>query len=274
VLHIDHEQGREDTIMRYQRLARACGYDADEVEANLEVSCLPRRFRLSNDDAEDILEEACDGKVLCMLDSLTNSTPGVDQISIDIGHHVAKMMAVSDRTGCSFLFIHHDAKGGKDRDPKERAKGNGAIFGNCGTVYQLTGKVQEDRSTIVEVVNVKVGAGGGKPLEPFAIKIDDVVSEEGQEGWGLSCQQLSLEQVDPPQSPAEIRNACAERIVAALRREPGMTGREIGAAAKVRRADVGPTLDYLLRTGQIEKVKREGRGGGDAWQLHTAEEQP
>ena len=265
VLHIDHEQGREDTIRRYQRIGRAMGVDPAHVEANLKVTCLPRHFRLSNADAEDVLEEACLGVRLCMIDSLTNSTPGLDQIGIEIGHAVAKLMAVSDRTGTSFVLIHHDAKGGKERDPKERAKGNGAIFSNCGTVFQLTGKVQDDGSTITEVINVKVGAGGAKPLQPFALRIDDVLSEEGQERWGLECRQMTLEQVDPSQSPSAVRDECASRIMAALRKEPGMSGRELAQVTRIRRADVAPTLDYLQRMGMVEKVSRAGRGGGDAW---------
>lgn len=268
VLHIDHEQGREDTIRRYQRIGRAMGVDPAEVEANLRVTCLPRHFRLSNPDAEDVLEDACDGVRLCMIDSLTNSTPGLDQIGIEIGHAVAKLMAVSDRTGCSFVLIHHDAKGGKERDPKERAKGNGAIFANCGTVFQLTGKVQDDGSTITEVINVKVGAGGDKPLSPFCLKIDDVLSDDGQERWGLECQQMALEQVDPPKAPNMVRADNASRIAQALRLDPGMSGRELAEALKIRRQTIGATLDYMLREGIVTKEKRDaGRGGGDAWRL-------
>jgi len=270
VLHIDHEQGRDDTIARYQRLARACGWDLDELEANLAVSCLPRRFRLSNSDAEDILEDVCAGRKLCMIDSLTNSTPGVDQISIDIGHHVAKFMGVSDRTGCSFLFIHHDAKGGKDRDPKERAKGNGAIYGNCGTVFQLVGAVQDDGSTIAEVMNTKVGAGGGKPLAPFAIKIDDVLSESGQENWGLSCEQMSLEQIKPPTTPQQDVASVASDVLAIVTANPGCSTNFVRGLYRGKGSRLIPAaLEWLEKAGAITS----GTGKSKAWSLSAEGEQ-
>jgi len=272
VLHIDHEQGKRATLLRYQRLSRALAVsDYDELAANLDVCCLPRKFRLSSPDAEDILEQACDGVTICALDSLHAATPGVDENDAAISDHVSKLLNVSDRTGCAFVLLHHDGKGGKDKEAKERARGSAAIYAACGTVLAFRGSVNDDGSTIVKVEMTKTGAeAAGAALQPFALKIDDVLSEEGQERWGLECQQMTLEQVDPPKAPSVIRTDNASKIAHALRLDPGMSGRELAEALKIRRQTVGATLDYMLREGIVTKSKREaGRGGGDSWQLTT-----
>jgi hypothetical protein len=270
-LHIDHEQGERATSLRYQRLARAMGItgqEAVDVDELLDVSVLPRSFRLSNPDAADVLEQACDGVALCAIDSLHASTPGVDENEAGISDHITKLLDVSDRTGCAFIFVHHAGKGAKDKDAKERSRGNSSIYAACGCVLNFDGKVNEDGSSDITVSMVKAPAeAAGSTIQPFVLHVDDVLSEEGQERWGLECRQMTLEQIDPPVSAKAAREDYARRILEALRRDPGMSGRELSAAISARRVDVLSTLDYLQRTGQVVKSRRQGRGGGDAWSL-------
>lgn len=272
-LHIDHEQGRRATLLRYQRLARARGVDLDALDQVLDIAVLPRSFRLSRPDAEDVLERACEGVVLCAIDSLHASTPGVDEIDAGISDHVSKLLSVSDRTGTAFVLVHHDGKGGKDKDAKERTRGSSAIYAACGTVLSMRGEVDESGATTVRIEMTKTGAeAAGAALQPFALRIDDVLSEEGQERWGLECRQMTLEQVDPPKSPRAARDDHASRVLDALRREPGMSGRELAKATGIRRDDLAAVLDYLQRTDKVERTKRQGQGGGALWTAKVADE--
>lgn len=263
VLHIDHEQGRRATLLRYQRLARARGVDLQELDQVLDVAVLPRSFRLSRPDAEDMLERACDGVTLCAIDSLHASTPGVDEIDAGISDHVSKLLSVSDRTGTAFVLVHHDGKGGKDKDPKERARGNSAIYAACGTVLALRGSVNDDGSTTVNVEMTKTGAeAAGAALQPFALKITDVLSEEGQERWGLECRQMTLEQIDPPTTPFQDMAGVAADVAAIVKANPGCSTNFVRGMYRGRGARLIPAaLEWLETSGKIVSAP----GKSKAW---------
>ena len=285
VLHIDHEQGLRATRWRYQRICRAMGVTEEMIGDRLTLASLPRSFRLSNPDAEDILLRATEGHATCLIDSLKASTPGLDENDSAIRESLDVCLRVSEKTGVAFVVIHHAGKGGKDKDARERGRGSSAIFDACGLVLQLDGGVQPDGSTLVKVEMSKAPAdASGAALRPFYLRVGDVVSETGQERWGLSCEHQTSEQVSPPQSPDDIMDGVCADVLAIVAGEQarnravgdvtGVSGNFVrglyrGKSAKL----ITPALERLERAGKLVRSDRKGRGGGHLWSLPEPSEQ-
>jgi hypothetical protein len=267
VLHLDYEQGEHATFRRYQRLRYARGITADQLGDRLSVSCFPR-FYLTDPDAEDVLLEECKGLRLVLIDSLKAACKGIEENSSEIRAYLDILTRVSEQTGTAFVVIHHAGKGSPDRDKRESVRGSSAIFDACGTVLKLSTSAAY-APIKVEIAKVSASASGKKE-DSFHLLIEDVPDDDALDMQaGLQLVYQTDEQVCPPESPDAARRAISARILEALRREPGLSGREIGQLARIRRADVGPTLDYLVRTQQVERASRIGRGGGERWQVIT-----
>jgi hypothetical protein len=261
------------------------GVTEEMIGDRLTLASLPRSFRLSNPDAEDILLRATEGHATCLIDSLKASTPGLDENDSAIRESLDVCLRVSEKTGVAFVVIHHAGKGGKDKDARERGRGSSAIFDACGLVLQLDGGVQPDGATLVKVEMSKAPAdASGAALRPFFLRVDDVVSETGQERWGLSCSYQTSEQVDPPQSPDDIMDGVCADVLAIVTGETarnrlsarlsgaqvpqGVSGNFVrglyrGKSAKL----ITPALERLERAGKLVRSERKGRGGGQLWSL-------
>lgn len=261
VLHLDHEQGKRATILRYQRLAKAMKIGPDELGDRLHVAALPRSFRLSNPDAEDVLRRAVDGFVFCGIDSLRATTPGIDENDSQIRDHLDKLLRVSEKTGCAFVVIHHAGKNGKEKDARERGRGSSAIFDACGLVLQLDGKVQDDGSTIVKVAMTKAPAeASGSALRPFVLKVDDVMDDAGMDArWGLSCE--ADENADEFVEGSADRFVQAKRVaLECIRSTPGVRGADaVRARTGGRAMDVRQAVKELLDEGRVENFGTRAR---------------
>lgn len=137
VLHIDVDQGRYATSMRYQLLARGRGLDL----ASLPISCAFFDFAMSNKrgidpEAIQALANAVQGHALCIIDSLRGIAPGLDEQDSAFGDVLQALTQVSTITGCAFAVVAHS---GHDQN---RARGTSAIQDRAGSVYQLE-RVQE-----------------------------------------------------------------------------------------------------------------------------------
>lgn len=285
VLHLDHEQGKRATLLRYQRLSRAMGIGPEDLEDRLRVAALPRKFRLSNSDAEDVLEAAVEGCSVCLIDSLRATIPGVDENDSVVREYLDKLLRISERTGCAFVVIHHAGKNGKDKSASERARGSSAIFDACGLVLQLDGKTQDDGSTMVGVTMTKAPAdASGAALAPFFLRVSDVMDDgRNDERWGLACEYRNEEQVEPPKTVEEALNEVCEVVVqiidgerrrCMMAREPfdGVSGNYIRGVYRGKDSKlITPALESLERIRRLESTKRPGRGGGLLWNLVEAE---
>lgn len=132
VLHIDVDQGRYATAMRYQLLARGRGLNL----ASLPISCAFFDFAMSNKqgvnpEAVQALANAVRGHALCIIDSLRGIAPGLDEQDSAFGDVLQALTQVSTVTNCAFVVVAHS---GHDQN---RARGTSAIQDRAGSVYQL-----------------------------------------------------------------------------------------------------------------------------------------
>lgn len=132
VLHIDVDQGRYATSLRYQLLARGRKMDL----ASLPIDCAFFNFAMSDKhgislDSARALRDACIGRALCIIDSLRGIAPGLDEQDSSFGDVLQALSQISAITGCAFAVVAHS---GHDQD---RTRGTSAILDRAGTVYQL-----------------------------------------------------------------------------------------------------------------------------------------
>lgn len=270
VLHLDYEQGRFATNRRYQRLAFALGVSVDDLEDNLQVAYFPRLY-LTSPSAEDAIAQACDGVALCVIDSFRAACPGVDENASEVRTFLDLLTRVSERTGTSFVVLHHAGKGRVDGDKRETARGSSAIFDACGTVIRLSASGAFEPVT-VELVKTSAAATG-KPASTFVVKLEDVADDDANNMQaGLRVVYQTKEQASPPTSPkTQVLDVAADvlEIVAA---NPGCSGRFIRGLYRGKHPKlVLAAIDHLERAGSISKDRRTGRGGGDAWTVAEPE---
>ena len=203
VVHLDLELGRKGTWNRYKRLARGRGFDVAELGDRLRWRSYPA-FRLNQPDALDVLCRTLEGVTLCGLDSLRALLPGVRENDSEIADQIGILGAVSDRTGCAFVLLHHEGKPGEDgqRAAAFRGRGSSAIQGCLSSQWSVSPKsafwlLEHGKSEHDEA---------GKP-----IKVALVASEErGADGKSRSLR--FAEGAEPVSSVAEVQAAYAAMV--------------------------------------------------------------
>lgn len=134
VVHIDHEQGLEGTMRRYQRL----GIRGAE---GLELRCPPAGgWRLSSPRGLEFFEKAAEGAALVIVDSLRASSPGIDENDSNIRTLLDPLGEVAARTGAAVLVIHHARKNGDEGDDASALRGSSGIPDAASAVIRLARK--------------------------------------------------------------------------------------------------------------------------------------
>ena len=270
VAHIDHEVGRRGTLRRYQRLAYGLGLAPDEVADRLRVLCLPK-MRLSDDGAEQWYLRACDGVALCLVDSLRAATPGFDENDSRMREFVDRLLRVSDRTGTTFIVIHHAGKTVQGRSSRESGRGSSAIFDASGTVLQLAPDKSDDPDVVIAKVEMtKAGAeASGAVLKPFWLRIADVASEDGADlRAGLKCTHISDYASEDDGGSDRAVSLIKDKILNVLRKRGPLSASDIDTLTGGRRDGAHGRARTLLKIeGKIQAERRAGRGGGEVWSL-------
>jgi len=176
VRHVDSEQGRADTMRRYQRLAYANQIDLADLEGRLKVVSFPPLY-LNQPGSEAAWRRAAEGVDLLILDSLRALTPGADENSSEMRRCLDPLTRISDETGCAFVVVHHSPKPSDQakREGAHKLRGSSGIFDACGNVLLLEVNKGEQVRT-VEQVKSPAGAAGGT-IPKFYLAIEDVPSE-------------------------------------------------------------------------------------------------
>jgi hypothetical protein len=133
VLHIDLDQGRRSTFRRYQQLAAGMGLDLRGLPLDVAISSL--RFidhKQINRKAVDALARFVEGSTLVIVDCLRALAAGVDENASEFGDTLLELQLISERTGVTWLVIHH---GGKSEGSAVR--GTSAIRDRAGCLWLL-----------------------------------------------------------------------------------------------------------------------------------------
>lgn len=173
VAHVSHELGTRALMERYRRLANGMVLHPDEIGERLVVSAYPKVY-LNSRSAEEWYLREFDGCSLGVIDSLRRALPGEDENSSEMSNHLDMLSRVSDRTGCSFLTLHHVGKAGiaKDRkaedDKRGVGRGSSAIFDGSGCIWLVEGKGRGPRT----LHQVRAHDDGDGDLEPVSIDLE------------------------------------------------------------------------------------------------------
>ena len=175
VLHLDYEQGNRLTRSRYQKICHGKGLTKDDLGGRLEAFILPP-FSLSSSSRESILTRAGEDRDLVIIDSLRASTPGLDENLSEMREPLDAAGRASEKTGCTFLFIHHRNKLSDEADSITGIRGSSAIFEGNDCVFIM--KQRKSREDPIVIINKKSRALGLE-LDPFNLYFDDVDDRTG-----------------------------------------------------------------------------------------------
>jgi hypothetical protein len=258
VLILDGEIGNYLARSRLQRLARGMGIDVSKlIEAGtLRLASYPD-LRLDDEDVEARLTAATKDCVFGVIDSLRVFAGRLDEYKPEIGGALNTLARVSSATGTTFQVLHHNRKEGErqTKDAKQKISGNGAIPGNCESIFILS--AEKNAPILVEHERTPIGT----KLPNFGLRIEDV-EKDGDPRWGLAVRHLEPEQLAQLDADASAKRTKAEtnRAVSAVRSALERVGGTFkGSRADLRAASgIGATpfsraLAEMLSAGVIEK---------------------
>lgn len=270
VVHLDYEQGKRETSARYQRLARGLDIGPSDLEGNLKTYIHPQ-LMMNDSRSEETLIRLCDGFDLCIVDSLSASTSGLDENKSEMRAPIDVMSRVSERLQCSFLILHHIRKPGSDdkefswEDLEYAIRGSSAIQNACGSIWVFH---QPPRSLDVNIGQVKARAS--KRANPLSMSIVDITADPGDPAFGGV--EIRIDEVPEDNQERQVtldrHRVMAEsqkRIVAYLKGHPNASTTMVHNEIGIRKTALLGCLDGLVYAGHLEAI--EGKRGSKTWVL-------
>ncbi|WP_437513058.1 AAA family ATPase [Sorangium sp. So ce1099] len=253
VIHIDHEQGRRGTFLRYQRLAAGMELDWQrDLEDRLRVAVLPRFF-LNAEDAEDAYVELCSDDVgLVIIDALKGATPGSDENDSKIRESLDNLTRVSERTKTAFVVLHHAGKIREGQtDGRMALRGSSAIYDAAGLVLLMQGEHGKPK----RVMHQKNAPDAGDDIIKDFFLTLEVLRPDGENGEPGASRIVyrSLEEVEGEHSADERKQELIDRVRDVVAAQPGIGVRalreKIGGKAEL----VDDAVKSLVASGEIEQ---------------------
>lgn len=201
VVFLDGEVGKHKTWKRFQRLAYGRGKTFKDWGKRLAWRSYPK-FSLGMKDAEEILTQVCEGKVLCVVDSLKRLLVGVDQNDNAASELLAILARVSEVTGCAFFLIHHEGKPSGDgaKEARFRGRGTSGFQDEWGSQWALTPK-----GGALYLEQGKAEDANGP--QPFYLRLEDIGERDPALRYtpGIRVVRLSEDEVERLQEQQEER---------------------------------------------------------------------
>jgi hypothetical protein len=268
VLHLDQDNGTRATVRRYQRLAFGLNVSMEQLRGYLRVVPYPT-IRLTDPTAADAYKRAVEGWDLCILDAVRGFMPGIDENDSRIRDYLDPLAAISEATGCTFLLIHHEGKGGSDRPDHEAGRGSSAFYDASGAQIRLM-REQHDGAELRRVKMGKASSEGtGVDLEPFYLDFEDVADDDGldlKRGVRVTYKTEEQKKGGPAGQGtrlAEAKKRALDYIRSETARQRAVPGAEnLAEALEMRRATVSAAVNALEMEKLIETtMEKSGRGG-------------
>lgn len=132
VLHIDWDQGEEDTTIYYWKILNGLGINTfDKIDFLFKPE-----WNLSTEFAKEELTTLLGSYRLCIIDCFGAAIPGEDINDERVRQFIDLLNTVSSQTKCTILLLHHEPKtAGKDKT--KAVKGNGSIISGAGGSIHL-----------------------------------------------------------------------------------------------------------------------------------------
>ncbi|NOU31276.1 MAG: AAA family ATPase [Polyangiaceae bacterium] len=251
VLELQAEQGRRLTIDRYQRLARGHGVDLRAIAPDsLRVATLPPC--LDRDDAEALLLRAIapPGRpptTMVILDSLRALVPTLDENSSDVRRPLDMLTRLSEKTGATFVVIHHAGKPSADRANGARfaPRGSSAIFDAAQSVFVLASEDGKAPSRVTHTKDRILGA----TVDDFAFASEDVAINGNPRG-GLLLKLVGVDEAEA--GAASTLSEAKARILRCLAHDRDCrSASELARRVTGRKATVLAALQELQDRGLV-----------------------
>lgn len=186
VIHFDYELGEGATDERYQRLARGHGITIEQLGGRLHTADLPAVY-LTDASATEAYVNAIGDCKLAIIDSFRAATPGANENESEIRQYLDLLMRVSNKTGCSFIVIHHSNKPARDDSGsksslKSSFRGNTSIYDACNCVLSMRGTEDKHVRSVQQTKQSSNARGGG--MHDFRLAVEDVARGDDPL-WGL-----------------------------------------------------------------------------------------
>jgi hypothetical protein len=255
-IHFDYEQGERLTRERYQRLARAMGATAVDLDGRLRVCPYPKTY-LDDPAAEEFYLRRIDGAGIALVDSFRAGLVNGDENDSRVRRYLDMLGRVSERSGCTIVVIHHARKPRQGEMGGARAalRGSGAIFDACNSVLVLEATEKGEPA----IVHHEKARTSGRTHEPFALVIEDV-DVAGEQRAGLRVDYRAIEAVAEHRDRKRRRDASAldRRVLDAVEREPGLQRTSVVRALNVNKQRGLDAVRDLLDRRLLEEGPRGG----------------
>ena len=219
VLHLDRDQGSVRARRQYQRLASGMGIKKEELQGRLYLSPFPS-LTFANDSmawAEQLeelvlLHKDGDHGPLVIFDAFVGFLGELEENSTEAAKPLYKLGEISERTGATFLMLHHARKGsGKEekansKDTKLSIRGSSAIFGAIDVALIL----EADKALGSGVCKVTHEKSPSIKLGDIHLKIS---SPPDDDNGPLHC---GMTRVDAAKSPPRRKDSNAKEFGGAL----------------------------------------------------------
>lgn len=262
VIHIDHEQGKRGTFLRYQRLAAGMGLDRErDLGDRIDVSVFPKVY-LNSPDAEEEYTALCKGDVgLVIIDALKGATPGRDENDSKIRQCLDLLTRVSENTGATFLVIHHAGKPKEAHsDGRTAVRGSSAIFDASGLVLMMSGEKGKPK----RVSRQKAAVDASDGLMPDFELVLEVLRPDADSGdvgasrvvyRAIDDDESDGEQSNTSHQPDEISkpNEMASRVLDFLKKGPAPSKNAICSEVGGNRQSCMRMVDELVTSGKVVK---------------------
>jgi hypothetical protein len=276
-LWVDYEQGQSLTQTRLQRFARAEGWRLEDFDRRIGYTYKP--FFIDSAQKVSTLTELTAGFRLVVVDSARRCAPSLKENDAEASIPFDVMAEVSFRTGVTFLIVDHaSTKRGEDDRRKSAQRGHSTKLDGSGTIFTLT-KSGKKAPTLVTCEREQLT---GEEPEPWCFEVQDVPDPDAREGfplteaqrkWGLKIVEKGAEAATPakakpaeetPQQREDKLEQVALRLLDIVKRTPGISSKELEAAApKMRTQDFVAARARLERTGRI--ANRTGKATRTEW---------
>jgi hypothetical protein len=244
--YLDYENGSYEMRRRLKAVARSMGL---EWVAGVSLAPMPSVYMSDGESFGAALAPLAKTHSLIIIDTLKAASPGVDENDSNMRVGLDALRRVAESTGCAFVVLVHAKKTSGSVttiDPREAGRGSSAIFDAADSVLHIT--YTEGKPLRVTQTKARLG----KTFEPFEVSITD-----GEDGAILvRASDVTVEQDATTSSRAKFEALC-DRVLDAVKANPGSSGRIIRQLTNGNRDGVLNALEHLEHHGAIRNTGTE-----------------
>ena len=173
-------------------------------------------------------------------------SPGADENSAEMRVGLDKLRRVAEQSGCVFVVLLHAKKtsGAPDEhDARELFRGSSAIFDAADTAFAV---VRVGKKLCVQ----QTKARHGRAVDSFLASIVDV-------NGGVAV--VAADEHAADEKPVDPFDAKCAEVLAAVRKEPGMSGRFYTGVVGGTSTRVYAAIDRLVAAGEIVNLGESPR---------------